>query len=285
MKDQLRRPDAARPGGVSTSPRLRVAQTPLIIGHRGASSVAPENTLAAFERALADGADGLEFDVRLARDGVPVVIHDATLKRTGLSEGSIATLSSVELARVDVGTWFNLRHPTFAAPSYANERIATLAQVFEMMKERAAVLYVEMKCDAQESRALAVETARLVRAHDFARRVVVESFTLDALADIKRVAPEIRVAALFEPKLSRPLLTARKIIEQAMACGADEIALHRALATARVVAAARQRGINVVVWTVDHPAWVKGALERGLHALITNRPAQMRSRLDRLLTG
>jgi glycerophosphoryl diester phosphodiesterase len=268
MNDQLRR-SAAPP--------------PLIIGHRGASALAPENTLAAFDRALEDGADGLEFDVRLARDRVPVVIHDATLRRTGLCEGSIATLSSLELSRVDVGTWFNLRRPTLAQPAYPNERIPTLAQVFETMKERAAVLYVELKCDPSESCALADETAQLVRAHAFTERVVVESFTLDALVELKRVAPEIRAAALFEPKLSRPLPAARKIIEQALACGADEIALHRTLANARMVAAAKRRGMNTVVWTVDNPAWVKRALERGVHALITNKPAQMRSRLDRLL--
>jgi len=69
---------------------------PFIIGHRGASAHAPENTLAAFDLAFDAGADGIEFDVRLARDGVPVVIHDATLKRTALREGSVESLTSLE---------------------------------------------------------------------------------------------------------------------------------------------------------------------------------------------
>ncbi len=77
--------------------------TPLIIGHRGASALAPENTLVAFERALADGADGVEFDVRLARDRVPVVIHDATLRRTLLRDETVAALTSSELQRWDAG--------------------------------------------------------------------------------------------------------------------------------------------------------------------------------------
>jgi glycerophosphoryl diester phosphodiesterase len=255
---------------------------PLIIGHRGASAVAPENTLAAFERALDDGADGLEFDVRLARDGVPVVIHDATLRRTGLREGLIANLSSVELAQVDVGTWFNLRYPASAVPLYANERIPTLARVLELMTERNATLYVEMKCSELESSALAVEVARLVRASALVERVVVESFTLEAIAELKRHAPEIRTAALFEPKLSRPLPNARRLIEQATGVEADEIALHRALATRRVVEVARQRGLKTVVWTVDNPAWVKRASDFGVHALITNKPAQMRARLEHI---
>jgi len=75
----------------------------LIIGHRGNSAEAPENTIAAFARALNDGADGIEFDVRLARDRTPVVIHDATLKRTGGLPAAVSALSSAELTRLDVG--------------------------------------------------------------------------------------------------------------------------------------------------------------------------------------
>jgi glycerophosphoryl diester phosphodiesterase len=257
--------------------------SPLIIGHRGASAVAPENTLAAFERAMIDGADGIEFDVQLARDRVPVVIHDPTLRRTGLREGSIAALSSSELSRIDVGTWFNLRHPSLASPAYSNERIITLARVFELMKERKATLYVEMKCNASESDALAAEVAQLVRAHSLIDTVVVESFTHEAIARIKQLAPEIRTAALFEPKLSLPLPSARRIIESAIRVGADEIALHRSLATRRLTEAAGRRNLRTVVWTVDSPAWVKRARDFGVHAIITNTPAQMRARLDRLL--
>lgn len=263
--------------------RRRTPDNPLIIGHRGASAVAPENTLAAFERALTDGADGIEFDVQLARDRVPVVIHDASLRRTGLRAGSIAALSSVELGQVDVGTWFNLRYPTLAHPLYADERIPTLASVFALTKERRATLYVEMKCTEIESDALAAEVARLVRAYALVDRVVVESFLLPAIADLKRHAPEIRTAALFEPKLSRPLPFARKLVEQAIHYGADEVALHRTLATRRTIAAARLRGLPTVVWTVDNPAWVRRGRDFGIHALITNKPAQMRARLDRLL--
>ncbi|HEX7997806.1 MAG TPA: glycerophosphodiester phosphodiesterase family protein [Pyrinomonadaceae bacterium] len=261
----------------------RAHSFPLIIGHRGASAVAPENTLAAFERALTDGADGIEFDVQLASDRVPVVIHDATLRRTGLREGSVATLSSSELSKVDVGTWFNLRYPTQAQPAYAAERIPTLARVFELMKERRVVLYVEMKCTEFESNELAAGVARLVRAYALVDRVVVESFTLEAIAALKQQAPGIRTAALFEPKLSRPIPFARKLVERAIHYRADEIALHRTLATRRVIEAARCRGLNVVVWTVDNPAWVKRGRELGVHALITNKPAQMRARLARLL--
>ncbi len=263
-------------------PLRRGVSKPLIIGHRGASAIAPENTLAAFERAIHDGADGIEFDVRLARDHVPVVIHDATLRRTGLRKDSIAALSSLELAQVDVGTWFNRRRPALADTAYSIERIPTLAQVFELMKERRAILYVEMKCERAETSALAAEVARLVRAHSLINRVVVESFALQSIAEVKRLAPEIRTAALFEPKLSRPHPSARRIIEAAQRVGADEIALHRTLATRRVVEAINRRELKAVVWTVDSPAWAGRGLDLGVHALITNKPAQMRARLEQL---
>ncbi|HET6851924.1 MAG TPA: glycerophosphodiester phosphodiesterase family protein, partial [Pyrinomonadaceae bacterium] len=81
--------------------------TPLIIGHRGASAVAPENTIAAFKEAIAVGADGVEFDVRLTRDRVPVVIHDSTLRRTAGLQRRVADLTWAELEQVDVGSWFD----------------------------------------------------------------------------------------------------------------------------------------------------------------------------------
>src|ERR687897_900990 len=80
---------------------------PLIIGHRGASAVAPENTMAAFRKAIEAGADGIEFDVRLSRDGLPVVIHDDSLRRTGSRPERIADLNAEDLRKVNVGSWFS----------------------------------------------------------------------------------------------------------------------------------------------------------------------------------
>jgi glycerophosphoryl diester phosphodiesterase len=250
---------------------------PLIIGHRGAAAVAPENTLISFQRAMTDGADGIEFDVRLARDSVPVVIHDPGLRRTALREGLIASLSSTELGQVNVGRWFNLRFPKRARQEYADATIPTLAEVFELFQASSCVLYVEMKCVRAESRAIASRVADLIREHDVINRVVVESFTLDAIAEMKRIAPSIRTAALFEPKLVPPP-TLRRILRCAAECNADEIALHRLLATRRATAEAARRGMKTVVWTVDSPAWLGRARRFGIHALITNNPALMKDR-------
>jgi glycerophosphoryl diester phosphodiesterase len=258
------------------------SREPLIIAHRGASILAPENTLAAFRRALDDGADGLEFDVRLASDGVPVIIHDATLKRTAGRKGEIASLSSTTLAEIDVGSWFNRRNPARAREEYALERTPTLARVLDEFAPRSRALYVELKCSRADTVLLAAAVVEVLRARpDAARRSVVESFTLEAVAEVKRLAPELQTAALFERSLRRRPLTTREMCARALAHGADEIALHRSLATRRAVEIARDAGLPTVVWTVDHPSWIGRARSFGLRALITNDPARLRTALTR----
>ncbi|HJR05923.1 MAG TPA: glycerophosphodiester phosphodiesterase family protein [Pyrinomonadaceae bacterium] len=257
---------------------------PLILGHRGAAAVAPENTLAAFERALRDGADGVEFDVRLARDNVPVVIHDATLRRTAGLDAPVASLSSSELSAIAVGHWFNQRFPARAVETYEREVVPTLAQVFATIAPRSRLLYVELKCDAFEMSALVERVVAEVRAHGLEGRVMIGSFTLTAIAETKRIAPELCTAAAFERRIGRPLLAPRTLLRQARACRADALALARSLVSRRTIEAARASGLQTVVWTVDHPSWIKRAVALGLHAVITNDPAKMCAARDEFRT-
>lgn len=246
--------------------------TPLILGHRGASAVAPENTLGAFSQALADGADGIEFDVRLSRDYVPVVLHDANLKRTGLRDAVVRDLNSTDLAQCDVGSWFSTRDST-----YAGEKLPLLSQVFEVFRESRKHFYVEMKCETGEGDKLAEQVVQLTRAAGMGDRVVVESFDLAAIAAVKRHDAGVRTAALFEPKLSRPISTIRrsKMIDAALEAGAEEIALHHTLASDRLVQKSREAGLEVVVWTVDDARWIERARSLGIKALIANDPREM----------
>lgn len=249
---------------------------PLILGHRGASALAPENTLAAFARAVSDGADGIEFDVRLSRDGVAVVIHDATLKRTGLIDRRVCDLTAAELATLDVGNWFANRRLD-PDRSLVDEKLPTLAHVFEFFTANNGVLYTEMKCEPDEGPALAAEVVRLTREFNMVDRVVVESFDHSAIAAVKQIDSGIRTAALFEPKLTRPLSTVRRLmmVDAALAVAADEIALHHRLAGVRLVDKAKSAGLDVVVWTVDDPIWVTRARSLGIKALISNDPGSM----------
>lgn len=256
--------------------------TPLIIGHRGAAAVAPENTLVSFARAFADGADGIEFDVRLSNDQQPVVIHDATLRRTAARSDFVAALTASELAAIDVGSTFNRRVPAHARAEYAREGVPTLAQVLQLAQARGRVLYVELKCDRSDVHNLTARVVETIRAHDMDEAVVIESFTLAAVTDVRRLAPHLRTAALFEPRLARPLPTSRSLIARARACGAHELALHYTLTTARTVAAAQRAGFPVVVWTVDKPARLQRLAALGVRAVITNDPARMLAKLAEL---
>jgi glycerophosphoryl diester phosphodiesterase len=248
---------------------------PLIIGHRGASARAPENTHAAFKLAFHWKADGIEFDVRLARDGVPVVIHDPTLTRTVPLEQRVDEFDSTTLSKFYAGEWFNLKNPDRAIEGFEWEPIPTLAEVFEKYGEH--YLYVEMKCEEPSRRAeLARAVVNLIREHKLGERLVVKSFEHDALVEVKRLAPDIRTAALFGRSWPRPFIPAAKIIADAEACGADEISLHRSLMRKATVEAARARGFEVVVWTINSPFWLRRATAMNVRAVITDHPDQLR---------
>lgn len=255
---------------------------PLIIGHRGASAHAPENTHAAFERAFADGADGIEFDVRLARDGVPFVFHDATLERTAGVRAEADTHASTTLSQMYVGQWFLRRHPRTTPIEYAREKIPTLAQVFE--RYGAHTLYAEMKCeDVTRQPALARAVVELIHKHDLASRVIVKSFALDSLREVKRLAPQIRTAALFGRSWPRPFIARAQIIAEAEACGADEISLHHSLLRAATVEEARRRGFEVLTWTVNSSPWLRRALDLKVRAVFTDQPGRMKNYLSKKL--
>ncbi len=250
--------------------------SPLIIGHRGASAVAPENTMAAFREAIAVGSDGIEFDVRLTRDGVPVVIHDNSLHRTAGLPQRIADLTRAELKSVDVGSWF-ARKKNLPPGSFANETVPSLRDLFTLFESNNLTLCLEMKCDSVEEYApLAEACSRLIAEHGLKERVIVECFKLPALTILKKTDASIKTAALFEPSFSTPsVLLDQSLVNQATAVGASYLALHHRLVRRSLVEKAKLAGLRVALWTVDDPTWIERARAMGIEALITNDPAAM----------
>lgn len=253
---------------------------PLIIAHRGASTIAPENTMIAFRRALAAGADGLEFDVRVAADDIPVVIHDPDLRRTAGVNRRVRDVASAELQTIDVGGWFaranNLRHEQFSS-----ETIPALDDVLKLCENLHLVLYLEMKCNKEEREPLVDACVAALSRVSLAGSVVVESFDLEAISLLKTKAPRIRTAALFEPSLFKPhVYLCDNLITKAKSVRADEIALHRKLASRSVTTRAKAENLGVVVWTVDSPHWIERARSLGVDAVITNRPAALLKERD-----
>lgn len=256
---------------------VNTRKSPLIIGHRGASAVAPENTLSAFARALSAGADGIELDVRLSRDGVPVVIHDATLPRQRLRKRLVGGLSLAKLKQADIGSWFNQRHPDLARVEYTKQTIPTLEEVFQLLIKEAPkqfVIYVELKCGRSRKRneELAHATVAAVQRHGLRDQAILISFNLRAVARIKLLDNSLRTGALFGQRSA--VKSPSTIVRAAVACQADEILLNHRLASAKLIAAAKAEGLPAVIWTVDDPRWISRARELGIHALMTNDPAK-----------
>ena len=220
--------------------------------------------------------DGIELDVRLSRDGVPVVIHDATLRRTALMTGSVRLLDSKQLAQIDAGTWFNRVNPKFARSEYAEERVPTLAQVFEFLRKKPTTIYVEMKSESgAAAKALAHAVAKLIKTFEFHDHAVVISFDLAAIAAVKELDTSIRTGALFGSNKMASRNWGDNILAATADCGADELLLNRLLARKKLVEKARDAGFPVVVWTVDDSRWVERARLLKLHALMTNHPAKL----------
>jgi glycerophosphoryl diester phosphodiesterase len=244
---------------------------PAVFAHRGGAALAPENTLAAFDRGLTLGADGIELDVHLSRDGVVVVHHDATVDRTTNGRGALSALTADELARLDAGYRFQeegtSRHP-FRGCGIGVPRLADVLSQF-----RAARVIIELK---GSSRALALATVDVVRRADAVDRVCIGSSGLRGLRAVRAAAPAIATSAareevrwaVYRGWFGRPPSRHAKY-----AClQVPEFAGAMRVVSRRFVDAARRVGRPVQVWTINREDDARRLLGWGVQALITDRP-------------
>lgn len=258
---------------------------PLIIAHRGASALAPENTIAAFRRAIADGAEGVEFDVRLAKDGAVVVFHDAALRRLSERTELISSLTVDELQKIDVGSWFQRRRRTGRSDAdFSGERIPTLGEVLAFLKDFPGLIYIELKCRESEIERLSQAVGETIAGSSLLPQMIVKSFQLEVIPQIRRFCPAVKTAALFAPKIMTILRKEKRLVEVAADLGAQMLSLHFSLATRKLMEKAGKRNLPVTVWTVDHPRWIRRASELELFAVITNNPGYLLAERREFLT-
>jgi glycerophosphoryl diester phosphodiesterase len=251
----------------STSPTLSSGR-PLVFAHRGGSGLAPENTIAAFDHGLALGADGVELDVRLSRDGVVVVHHDARLDRTTNLQGPVADRTADELARADAGHWFEVG----GAFPYRGlgHGVPTLASV--LARYRDARVIIELKVNRPE---LARATIDAVERADAVDRVCLGSFGLRVLRAARRMASAIATsAAREEVRWALYRSWCRWPVRRVAYDGyqVPEWAGRTHVASPVFIEAARRAELPVQVWTVDTEADARRLLGWGVDALITDRP-------------
>jgi glycerophosphoryl diester phosphodiesterase len=248
---------------------------PLVIAHRGASTFAPENTLAAFQLAIDAGAEGVEFDVRVAKDGVPVVIHDDDLRRTGLRPERVADLTSGELANVDIGSWFNTKYPALANSKFARQTVPALTDALDLLKDFNGLIYIELKCDEWNCVDLVTAVCEVIRGSPQLPQMIVKSFKLGAIPKIRHNLPSAATAALFGSEIMHYLRRREYLIALAREFGADQISVHHSLITPRLSRLGAETNMPLTVWTVDDPVWVMRRRNLDIGAVITNDPAKM----------
>src|ERR1700676_2230723 len=212
----------------------------LVIAHRGASGNAPENTLAAFRKAVALGATFIETDLQLSRDAHFVAIHDATVNRTTNGQGAVHDMKLAELRRLDAGSWFG--------SEFARERIPTLEEILEFSKKTDVVFYLEIKPGGSWGGEHALIGA--LRESGEIPRALVISFDIAILASLRKLEPTLMTGVLYEGQIDSP-------VERAVEIGARQLAVRRDLVTPALLGEARKKDLQVVCWTVNHPAHMR----------------------------
>lgn len=224
-----------------------------LMAHRGNSALAPENTLAAFAKALDSRPEWIELDVHLSADGQVVVMHDRTVDRTTNGTGALAELTLAQIKALEAGSWFGAE--------FAGELVPTLAEVVELVGDRSR-LNVEIKLAADNPGA-PQQVVEVLRQGGVLAASMISSFDLEAVLEVRELTPEPALA----------LITGRATdLDRAREAGLPWLNLHAAATTEALLQQAREAGIAVTVWTVDSPAQMEHFASLGVEALCTNAP-------------
>lgn len=230
----------------------------LVIAHRGASGHAPENTLAAFKRAVSLGASFIETDLQLSRDAHFVAIHDDTVNRTTNGQGKVHDLALADLRKLDAGSWFG--------SEFTGERIPTLEEILEFAKKNDVVFYLELKPTGSWGGEHALIGA-LRETGEIARTVVI-SFDAGIIEALRKIEPTLMTGLLFEGQIERPL-------DRAVEVGARQLAVRGDLLTPALLEEARKKDLQVICWTVNQPAHMRMLIEAGVEGIISDYPDRL----------
>ncbi len=238
---------------------------PLIAAHRGSSGAAPENTIAAFNRAIADGADMIELDVRLTGDFELVVLHDRSVRRTTGAKGRIKDLTIADLRTFDAGSWFSTE--------FAGERVPLLRAVIDILPPHVQ-LNIEVKTDGDRRKRQALEESLvlLLREKNFLSRVLVSSFDHKFLMRLHSVYPAIRTGALYMPVRDtgrKPSTLARRIGASAFICSIAQLRKRHADDI-------RENKLTLVCYGVNTRRQLDKAVKWGVDIIITDHPKKIR---------
>ncbi|MFZ5827721.1 MAG: glycerophosphodiester phosphodiesterase [Bacillota bacterium] len=229
---------------------------PLRIAHRGAAGTHPENTMAAFRRAVEIGVDGIEFDVHRTMDGHLVVIHDASVERTTDGSGLVMAMTLEEVQALDAGAK--------KGPEFAGERVPTLRELIRSTSPE-VFLFLELKAGSVHYPGIEEELVALLKEEGAMQRTQVSSFDHHALKRLHEIEPDLPLGMLFTANLLDPVALAREI-------GCE--ALHPAWewVTEEMVEKAHAAGLKVNTWTVNHPFAIARVQVFGVDGIMSDYP-------------
>ncbi|HUN64689.1 MAG TPA: glycerophosphodiester phosphodiesterase family protein [Bacteroidota bacterium] len=240
---------------------VRPENRPIVVGHRGASLRAPENTMAAFRRAVADGADAIELDARLTGDGEVVVFHDERLGRTAEGKGRIGGMTCRELRRLSAGRWFHEK--------FSSEKIPLLAEVLDELGDRTGV-NIELKARIPaEERMLPDRTMAVLRNAGNPASILVTSFVHSCIRRIRAAGADLTCGLLLPPY--RAVVMNPAALRKAF--GVDYLVVNGSALKKTAVVRCHEKGLCVGEYTVNTPRRLQRALRYGVDAVFTDDPA------------
>lgn len=242
---------AAAAIGFAAINSFRVEDDVEVMAHRGASSSAPENTIAAFQSAIENGADWIELDVQEDADGRVVVLHDSDFMKLADNPLKIWNASDSDLRDVDIGSWFD--------SAFSSERVPTLADVLAMCKNKIGVI-IELKYYGHDQ-ALEEKVARIVENLDMAKQVMVMSLKPNRVAKFKTLEPDWPCGVLMSVSVG-----------DIQKFDVEFLAVNASFASRHFVNRVHKAGKKIFVWTVNDPATMSTMMNRGVDGILTDRP-------------
>jgi glycerophosphoryl diester phosphodiesterase len=232
------------------------------IAHRGASGHAPENTMAAFRRAVELGARFIETDLQITRDAQVISLHDFTLDRTTTGKGQAHLSTLEEIRALDAGSWFG----DHGSGRFRGERVPTLREILDFAKQNDVIIYLEIKSGPAWGVEHAVVAA--LRDQNASARVVILSFDPASLDTVHRLDTTMMTGLLLEHP-------SNDLVERTVRAGARQLVAAGELITTAVVDKAHHAGLQVVAWTINEPEQMRRLISEGVDGIITDYPDRL----------
>jgi glycerophosphoryl diester phosphodiesterase len=247
----------------------KLAEKPFVIAHRGSSDSVPENTMAAFKKAIEDRAQAIELDVRLSRDDEVVIIHDSRLERTTNGRGKVSDFNLTDLRTYDNGLWYN--------PKFSGEKIPTLSEVCKLTNAKVG-LDIEIKPVEKHQKLLAENCVQIIQQYKLQKSVLISSFEHSVVSAVKKIDSSIMTAIIYSPVIHlgrNPSVLAKKF-------DADAFVISRNYLRDNMVIEAHTNKIAVFVYTIENWSQLERMVNAKVDGVMTSSPRTIRRLLEKL---